>query len=430
MGDHALDGSLHVEIPDVGFIDALTQQITDTSGAVAAALRLSGTVAAPRLSGDIALTGATARLPSVGIVLEEVQATLSAAGDRRLDLSASARSGSGIIEAAGSLSFDAGIATGQIALSGDSFEIIGTPTLRVLASPDLRMALTPERAELTGHLLVPSARITPPDFSDGVARVSPDEIIVDTEQPTRARLTRPLYANVTLELGDDVHFNGLGLTGRLAGALQIDETPSEPASGSGELRIEGGTYEAYRQRLTIRRGRLVFAGGTLMRPGVDIEAVRQPTDDILVGARVRGTLDQSELSLFSEPSLPRQEQLSYLLFGRPMERASSNESSALSEAALFLGLSGSDRLTEKINRSLGFDEFGIQTTSGETTTAASFVIGRYLAPSLYVSYGIGLFEQVNTLRLRYRISDRWRLETESSSESAGGDVIFHIERGQ
>lgn len=57
------------------------------------------------------------------------------------------------------------------------------------------------------------------------------------------------------------------------------------------------------------------------------------------------------------------------------------------------------------------------------------MIGKYLTPSLYVSYGVGLFEPVNTLRLRYTISRRWRLVTESSTAASGGDLIYHIERG-
>lgn len=161
--------------------------------------------------------------------------------------------------------------------------------------------------------------------------------------------------------------------------------------------------------------------------GVDIQAVRRPAEDILVGARVRGTLNHPELSVFSEPPMPRQEQLAYLLLGRPLQSVSASETSALSRAALSLGLRGGNMLSERLNRALGFDEFGIQTEpNGESP--ASFVIGKYLSPSLYVSYGIGLFEPVNMLKLRYTISSRWRLVTESSNEASGGDLIYHIER--
>jgi translocation and assembly module TamB len=135
------------------------------------------------------------------------------------------------------------------------------------------------------------------------------------------------------------------------------------------------------------------------------------------------------LSVFSEPAMPQQDQLSYLVLGRPLESASASESSAMSRAALALGLKGGNFVSERINKNLGLDEFGIQTDPGEPATEASFVIGKYLTPSLYVSYGVGLFEPVNTLKLKYTISGRWQLVTESSSEASSGDVIYNIERG-
>ncbi|HEX5419710.1 MAG TPA: translocation/assembly module TamB domain-containing protein, partial [Gammaproteobacteria bacterium] len=223
---------------------------------------------------------------------------------------------------------------------------------------------------------------------------------------------------------------GLGLMGKLGGAVQIVEGPGQPTTGTGELRVEKGTYKAYGQDLTIRKGRLIFAGGPLTNPGLDVEAVRQATQEILVGARVQGTLMQPELSLFSEPPLPQQEQLSYLVLGRSLNNASSSETSALASAAIALGLKGGNFVSERLNKSLGFQEFGIETQPGEGSTSASFVIGKYLSPSLYVSYGIGLFQPINTLKLRYTISSHWRLETESSSQAKGGDLLYHVERGQ
>jgi translocation and assembly module TamB len=56
------------------------------------------------------------------------------------------------------------------------------------------------------------------------------------------------------------------------------------------------------------------------------------------------------------------------------------------------------------------------------------VIGKYLSPDLYVSYGLGLFEPVSTVRLEYTLDENWKLSTESSTFSSGGDIIYTIER--
>ena len=81
------------------------------------------------------------------------------------------------------------------------------------------------------------------------------------------------------------------------------------------------------------------------------------------------------------------------------------------DATLALGLKGGNFVSERINKNLGLDAFGIESDANETAAEAAFVIGKYLTPSLYVSYGIGIFESVNTLKLSYAFAPRWRLET-------------------
>jgi translocation and assembly module TamB len=58
---------------------------------------------------------------------------------------------------------------------------------------------------------------------------------------------------------------------------------------------------------------------------------------------------------------------------------------------------------------------------------AALVVGRYLSPKLYVSYGVGLMESLNSITLRYPLSKRWQLEAESG-EVHGADQFYTIER--
>jgi len=116
-----------------------------------------------------------------------------------------------------------------------------------------------------------------------------------------------------------------------------------------------------------------------------------------------------------------------------MSGTSGSEGSALSRAALALGLKGGNTVAEKIGGGLGLDQFGVdqgEAGSGTNPENASFVIGKYLSPKLYVSYGLGLFTPISTLRLQYTISSRWKFVTESSTEASGGDVIYMIETGE
>jgi translocation and assembly module TamB len=55
------------------------------------------------------------------------------------------------------------------------------------------------------------------------------------------------------------------------------------------------------------------------------------------------------------------------------------------------------------------------------------VLGKFLSPRLYASYGISLVDKINTLKLRYTVGDRWVLSVESGLVSAA-DIEYHIER--
>ena len=55
------------------------------------------------------------------------------------------------------------------------------------------------------------------------------------------------------------------------------------------------------------------------------------------------------------------------------------------------------------------------------------MLGKFLSPRLFISYGISLTESINTLKLRYTISDRWVFKTESG-ENHSADLEYTIEQ--
>ena len=171
-------------------------------------------------------------------------------------------------------------------------------------------------------------------------------------------------------------------------------------------------------------GRLLYAGGPISNPGLDLRAVRH-VGTITTGLKVRGSLNQPQIELFSLPAMSQTDALAYLLLGRPIENADGDEGEMMAKAALALGLSGGDRIARLLGDRFGLDEMRIE--SSDTGDQTSLVIGRYLSPKLYVSYGVGLIEAVNTFSVRYQISDKWQLKGESG-EFKGADLFYTIER--
>ena len=109
-----------------------------------------------------------------------------------------------------------------------------------------------------------------------------------------------------------------------------------------------------------------------------------------------------------------------------MDAGSGADGNLASKAATSLGLRGGNLIAGTLGKGIGLDEARIE-TEGDLQKA-SFVAGRYLSPSLYVSYGIGLFDPISTLRLRYIVSDKLTLQAERGA-ATGADILFRIERG-
>ena len=126
--------------------------------------------------------------------------------------------------------------------------------------------------------------------------------------------------------------------------------------------------------------------------------------------------------------MTQQQQLSWLLLGRPLEQSSSSQDrSALSGAAMALGLGGGSFLAQGLQKGLGLDSISLGSDPGESNEQARLTVGKYLSPKIFVSYGIGLFQPGNIFRLIYDLGRGFKLQTESGVES-GGDLLYTIER--
>ncbi|HET6655312.1 MAG TPA: translocation/assembly module TamB domain-containing protein [Gammaproteobacteria bacterium] len=426
-----LDATLRTDIPDISFVSRFKPTAGTVGGRLEGTMHVRGSLAEPALQGRIALRGGQAQLPNVGLHLQDIGLVLAGLPGGGASINGNARSGGGTIALDGTASLIGDARHADITIRGEDFQALGNTLGNVYISPDLHMTLRGQTIDLTGIVKVPKARLTPKEIPQSAVGVSQDQVIIRPGKQETSGFAHHFNADIRLVLGDDVHFNGFGLKSRITGNLEIVEKGNHPTQASGELNLVNGEYRAYGQGLVIEQGTLLFAG-PITEPGVDIRAVRHPAEDITVGVSISGTIKQPQFELFSDPPMTQAETLSWLVLGRPLEGTSDQQGSALSRLALGLGIKQSNKVAKNLGESLGLDTFSIKTGSGEAGAAsnvyeAALVIGKYLSPRLYVSYGIGLFEPVNTVRLEYTLSSRWKLVTESSSVASGGDLIYTLE---
>jgi translocation and assembly module TamB len=360
-------------------------------------------------------------MPSLGLQPDDIQllATLVAGN---LSFTATGRSGEGRFETEGRFDLTADGVDGRATLTGEELLLANLADARVTASPNLELDYSGRDITIGGDVVIPSARITELGGATSIT-ASPDEALVGADVVAETAGVR-VSSRVRVSVGPDVQIQAAGLRGSIEGSILTVIQPEILPWGRGELRVVDGTFSAFGQRLEIQTGRLIYTGGPLENPGLEIRAVRR-VDQVTAGALVRGTLQQPEISVYSDPPMPRAEALSYLTLGRSLNELQSSEQGAVNQAANSLALSGGSLIAEDLGRRLGFDE--VTLAAGDGGEGASLVISRYLGGGVYLGYGVGLFDTVNTLRLRFQINRRLSLEAISGYEQAA-DLFHTVER--
>jgi len=69
----------------------------------------------------------------------------------------------------------------------------------------------------------------------------------------------------------------------------------------------------------MERGRVLFAGGPLDNPALELDVARDaPLYEVKAGVKVRGTAQAPTFELQSEPPQTDANTISYILFGKPV----------------------------------------------------------------------------------------------------------------
>jgi translocation and assembly module TamB len=409
--DMPLAGELHLQTDQASLVSLYVPDIDRAAGHLGADINLAGTAGAPRLSGVVNLRDGEIDVYQINFSLRQLtlQAQLSDSG---VDFKGNATCGKGDVSADGHFEWRNLLPYGRFHLQGNNLRVADVPEAQIDASPSLIFEVNGRKIEVTGRVTVPYARIQPKDITQAV-RVSPDEVIVGSE-PEDASRRFEVMSTITLVLGDRVNVDALGLTARLIGGVTVRNGFDPVTRGNGELSVAEGKYTAFARQLDIQRGRLIFSGGPITNPGIDVRAQKQ-FPDVTAGVNVRGTLQQPHISFFSEPPLTQSQIVSLLLAGGSLDSAQNATNAALGQGAAILA--------QQLGSRVGIPDVSLETDPMLNET--SLVLGRYLSPRLYVSYGVSLTQQLNTLKLRYTLGDRWTLRAEAG-QAYGADLVYSI----
>ncbi|MCW8469205.1 translocation/assembly module TamB domain-containing protein [Fluoribacter gormanii] len=454
--EQPISSELLLELNSLDFLQKISPEINKLKGQLIGSLKVSGTLNKRKIESQLRLIKTSFFLPRLGLNVDSFEINVRGK-ERSWETTGSIISSGHHLSLTGKGNLSSQFTT-DIALEGNDFPLIQTSEYKVHVSPKLNLHLTPTVQSISGTILVPYAEIKPRSFHNSVSL--PDDVVYKRKEKSSPSFTLISSLDIDLEMGKEVAVNVKGLKGYLDGVLHLKQSQQSSINAYGELSVRQGTYKAYGQDLAIQQGQLIFTGGPISNPGINLRAAKKITttsttfatssqlldfnstnmqninygETMILGVEATGRLTRPKIQLFSDPAtLSQADILSMLVLGRPANQADKAGGQLLLAAISSMNLgsnTNSLQLLEQLKQTAGID-FNVQTntnynqltnTSSDTT---SFVVGKSISKRLYLSYNIGLSQtDTNMLTLRYLLNRFFSIQISNSDSSSAIDFLY------
>jgi translocation and assembly module TamB len=413
LGKRALSGSLGLSGFDLSMLSALMPTGEKTSGRVNGTVNFGGDLTAPQLNGEIRAEGLRLYEGLMPIDMKPSDVRVRFSGQKS-ELDGAIVTAGGRLDITGDADWhDPAAWLARVRAKGDSITVTVPSLASVTVSPDVTAEAAPDALSLAGEVNIPKATIEVEDLPPSAVSVSEDEVMLgDDLQPKEVKgPPMRIKSNLIIRIGKEVRVRAYGFRGRLEGLLKVIEN-GKGLGLSGTITIPAGRFHAYGQDLVVRKGEVQFTG-PVSAPVLNIEAIRNPEaveDDVVAGLRVTGTAKRPKAEIFSDPAMSQQAALSYLTTGHGLDEES-DSSNAMTSALITMGLASTGGIVSSIGDAIGIRGLAVDTAgSGDSSQAQ---VSGYVLPGLQVKYGVGLFDPVSTLTIRYRLMPKLYVEAVS-----------------
>lgn len=427
-----LDLKATLAVPELKRVGDLVGPQLSLQGKLAAELTASGTLGQPKLSGvvngdQLAVTqfdqGIQLKDGTVRIVLDNNVIDL-----RQFEF----HGGRGTLRAAGKVQLGAENPDLNATLTADHLELFASPDRRLMLSGQASLANVKEQLRVDGKFTVDRAlfdlpKSSAPKLGDDVVVIRRDgrsKVASNTssQEKLQAAAEKPAskfapVINLAVDLGNDFRFRGSGADLLLRGDMSVRSEPLSALRATGTIHVADGTYEAFGTKLNIERGIINFQG-PIANPNINILAMRR-NQDVEAGVSVTGTANQPRVQLVSEPNVPDDEKLSWMMFGHSTDSSSIGQRSASSQALALVGSMGG----KHIAKGIGLDQFSIGASESGLSTDQVVNLGKAITEKITLGYEQSLEGAESVAKATWQISRRWSLVLRAGTIS-GLNVLF------
>ena len=228
--------------------------------------------------------------------------------------------------------------------------------------------------------------------------------------------SRPFGVDLTLNAPTRIFIRGRGLDAELGGSLRLGGTTAALVP-DGRFDMIRGRIDVLGQRLSLTRGLLQLQGS--FDPYLSFTAETE-TEGADIRVILEGLASAPALRLESTPSLPEDEVLALLLFGREVAAMSPFQAVRMALAIRTLTGRADGGLGRNIRKGLRLDDLDVRTTEDGTTEAR---VGAYLSDRLYSDVTSDSAGR-SAINLNLRLSPALTLRGSAANDGETGVGVF------
>lgn len=351
------------------------------SGLATLDLDVDGTLAAPRVGGNVSLSDGRYENLDAGVILTELTliSDIDPAGNLAFTLQGS-DGGSGFLSGEVNLTTADGplevisefVVEEAVLIRRDDLtaQISGTVGVNgPLNALDITGALNIDRAEV--RLVNASAT--------EIVTLGDVQILGQPVEEESNNAPTSINLNIDIRAPNGLFVRGRGLESEWELALDIRGTAAQPRV-TGEIERLRGSFSLIGRSFDLTEGKFTLDGGATIDPRIYVVLTR--TDDDLTGQIiVSGPSSNPSISFASQPALPEEEVLPQLLFGQSQQSLNAGQALQLASGLATL-LSGNSGPFDVARGALGVDVF--QLDAGDGGEGSSLTVGKTFGQGVFV----------------------------------------------
>ena len=350
--------------------------------------QLSGSRAAPRITGSGNLSDGEIQDYLRGLQVQGIAATFAAQGAVLRVTRFQARAGNGTLSGSGSIDLGAPGLPVSLVLTARNARPIVSDLFTATLSGDLKLTGAWNRqTTLSGDLEVTGGEINLPD------RFPADVAVLNVRRRGRPvapePVVRPLGLDVTIRTTGALFVRGHDIDAEMQGRIRVGGDTAAPLV-SGGFNMTRGSYRVAGQVLDFTSGRIGFDGAGLrerLDPTINFVA-QTVSGGITAVLTITGYASAPKIVLSSTPQLPQDEVVSHLLFKQSVKQLSPFQLASIAQALISMGgVGGGFNPLSMVRRNLGLDRLTVGSTDAGTSgekNRTTVEAGRYVSRNVYV----------------------------------------------